>query len=317
MSAKLPITFDRVTGHIAGAGAWERLIALGLIAGSKLTTAYSHRGYIHAANLLRTTVPVRNIEVALTPDGVFAFPFSEGYWSKLLDRGFKYEEELELLFRHSVDVDYTLIDGGANFGYWSVLTSSTAYGAKTAIAIEPSSDNFAKLQHNSDLNGNRFQTMKCAIGAERGTARLSGAKHEAFSIAGDQSGEEVDVIALDDLIDSGALAANGKYLIKLDVEGVEIEAIKGCARLLQTDSVVLCEEHGSDRNHTVSRYIFDHMTLIAHDPQTGQFVTLKDLSMLDRIKVSSSAGYNVFGTSSAFWLDRFNKMNASALRHAH
>jgi hypothetical protein len=34
--------------------------------------------------------------------------------------------------------------------------------------------------------------MKCAIGASRGTARLSGTKHEAFSIAGDQSdGEEV------------------------------------------------------------------------------------------------------------------------------
>ena len=26
--------------------------------------------------------------------------------------------------------------------------------------------------------------MKCAIGAARGTARLSGTKHEAFSIAG-------------------------------------------------------------------------------------------------------------------------------------
>ena len=68
--------------------------------------------------------------------------------------------------------------------------------------------------------------MKCAIGAARGTARLSGTKHEAFSIAGDQSGgEEVPVIALNNLIDDGKVAAGGKFLIKLDVEGVEIEAI--------------------------------------------------------------------------------------------
>jgi len=34
--------------------------------------------------------------------------------------------------------------------------------------------------------------MKWPIGSARGTARLSGTKHEAFSIAGDQSdGEEV------------------------------------------------------------------------------------------------------------------------------
>ena len=58
------------------------------------------------------------------------------------------------------------------------------------------------------------------------------------------------------------------------------------------------------------------MTLIAHDPQTGQFETLKDLSMLDRIKISLSAGYNVFGTSSAFWLDRFARLNARAQRSA-
>ena len=42
----------------------------------------------------------------------------------------------------------------------------------------------------------------------RGTARLSGTKHEAFSIAGDQSdGEEVPVIALDNLLDDGKIAA--------------------------------------------------------------------------------------------------------------
>jgi len=195
----------------------------------------------------------RDIDIRLNADATFAFPYGDGYWSKLLNRSFSYENELELLFQHSADVDYTLLDCGANYGYWSVLVSSAPYGSHKAIAIEPSSQNFAKLKNNAAINGNRFEVLKCAIGATRGTARLSGTKHEAFSIAGGagEGGEEVPVIALDNLLDDGKVSASGKFLIKLDVEGVEIEAIKGGTRLLQGDSVILCEEHGNDPHHTV------------------------------------------------------------------
>jgi hypothetical protein len=163
--------------------------------------------------------------------------------------------------------------------------------------------------------------MQSAIGAARGTARLSGTKHEAFSIAGGAGagGESVPVLALDDLLDDGKISPDGKYLIKLDVEGVEIEAIKGGTRVLRGDAVVLCEEHGNDPNHTVSRYILEQtpLTLIVHDPANGRFETLTELSILDRIKVASHVGYNVFGTSSAFWQDRFRRLNATASQRVH
>ena len=313
--AQAPIQFDRASGALVGANAWERLAAMALTLGSKVGANFSHRGYNICANLLRTTLPDRGIQVRLNPDAVFEFPYGDGYWSKLLNRTYHYENELELLFRDSIDVDYTLLDCGANYGYWSVLVSSKPFGSHKAIAIEPSGQNFPKLANNAKLNGNRFEAMKCAIGAARGTARLSGTKHEAFSIAGDQTdGEEVPVIALDNLIDDGKVAAGGKFLIKLDVEGVEIEAMKGGTRLLQGDSVILCEEHGNDPQHTVSRYILDQtpMKLIVYDPSSNRLETVTDLSILDRIKVSTHVGYNVFGTASAFWLDRINALNAKA-----
>jgi len=126
----------------------------------------------------------------------------------------------------------------------------------------------------------------------------------------------VPVIALDDLLDDGKVARGGKYLIKLDVEGVEIEAIKGGSRLLAEDSVIMCEEHGSDRAHSVSRYILEQtpLTLLVYDPQTARLETVKELSILDRIKASTHIGYNVFGTASAFWQDRINALNAKASR---
>ena len=71
------------------------------------------------------------------------------------------------------------------------------------------------------------------------------------------------MVALDNLLDDGKVSPGGKFLIKLDVEGVEIEAIKGGARLLQGDSVILCEEHGNDPHHTVSRYILEQTPLEA------------------------------------------------------
>jgi FkbM family methyltransferase len=312
-----PIRFDRATGVLEGANAWERLAALALSSGSKVASNFSHRGYNGCANLLRRTLPERDIAIKLNSDATFAFPYGDGYWSKLLNRSFSYEDELELLFRDSVGVDYTLLDCGANYGYWSVLISSAPYGSHKAVAIEPSSQNFARLKHNAEINGNRFEVMKCAIGAARGTARLSGTKHEAFSIAGDGGGgEEVPVIALDNLLDDGKISADGKYLIKLDVEGVEIEAIKGGTRLLRSDSILLCEEHGNDPRHTVSRYILEQtpLKLIVYDPRSKRLETVTDLSILGRIKVSAHVGYNVFGTASAFWQDRISALNANAAR---
>jgi FkbM family methyltransferase len=315
VTAQAPIQFDRASGALEGANLWERTAALALSTGSKISSHFSHRGYIGCANLLRKTLPARNIAIKLNPDATFEFPYGDGYWSKLLNLSYQYEDELELLFRDSADVDYTLLDCGANYGYWSVLVSSKPFGSHKAIAIEPSGQNFPKLANNARVNGNRFELMKCAIGATRGTARLSGTKHEAFSIAGSQSdGEEVPVIALDNLLDDGKVAASGKFLIKLDVEGVEIEAMKGSARLLQGDSVILCEEHGNDPQHTVSRYILEQtpLKLIVFDPRSNRLETVTDLSILDRIKISTHVGYNVFGTASAFWLDRINALNAKA-----
>jgi FkbM family methyltransferase len=317
--AQPPIQFDRSTGVLEGANPWERLAAVALSSGSKIAAKFSLRGYQRCANLLRRTLPERDIAIKLNSDATFAFPYGDGYWSKLLNRSYCYEDELDLLFMDSVDVDYTLLDCGANYGYWSVLVSSAPYGSKKAIAFEPSSQNFAKLSNNARLNGNRFEANKCAIGAARGTARLSGTKHEAFSIVGEGGGgEEVPVVALDNLLDDGKVSLSGKYLIKLDVEGVEIEAMMGGTRLLQGDSVVLCEEHGSDPNHTVSRYILEKtpLKLIVYDQASNRLETVTDLSILDRIKVSTSIGYNVFGTGSAFWLGRINALNANAARRA-
>jgi len=66
----------------------------------------------------------------------------------------------------------------------------------------------------------------------------------------------------------------------------------------------------------VSRYILEKtpLKLIVYDPRSSRMETVTELSILDRIKVSSHVGYNVFGTASAFWQNRISALNANAVR---
>ena len=144
--APAPIQFDRASGALEGANLWERTAAVALATGSKISSHFSHRGYIGCANLLRKTLPARNIAIKLNPDAVFEFPYGDGYWSKLLNRSYHYEDELELLFRGAANVVYTLLDCGAYYGYWSVLVSSAPFGSHKAIAIERSEEHTSELQ---------------------------------------------------------------------------------------------------------------------------------------------------------------------------
>ena len=317
--ALAPIQFDRTSGALEGANLWERTAALALVTGSKISSHFSHRGYNGCANLLRKTLPERNIAIKLNADAVFEFPYGDGYWSKLLNRSYHYEDELELLFRDSADVDYTLIDCGANYGYWSVLVSSAplrlAQGDRDRAVV-------AEFSQACQQCRDQRQPLRADEMRDRRRARQRAAlRHQARSVqhrrrrrqrrrgsAGHRARQSASTTA--------RLSASGKYLIKLDVEGVEIEAIKGGARLLQGDSVILCEEHGNDPDHTVSRYILEQtpLKLIVYDPRSNRLETVTELSILDRIKVSSHVGYNVFGTASAFWQNRINALNANAAR---
>jgi FkbM family methyltransferase len=311
-----PLDYNRATGVLAGASALERAAAFAFKAGARTSAVWSYKGYSIGCKVVRSVLAERDIKVMLNSDAGFAFPYGDGYWSLLLDRRYHYESDIERFFLGIADADYTLIDCGANFGYWSVLVTSKPFGAHRAIAIEPSSSNFTRLSINAGLNGNRFTALKRAIGAARGTAVLSGAKHEQFSIAGGGEGEKVEVIALDNLIDDGAVPADGRYVVKLDVEGVEVDAMKGGQRLLAADTILIAEDHGHDRAHTVSRYILEQtpLKLFVHDPQSDRFEHLTELNALDRIKQFTNVGYNVLATASPYWEQRIRNLGAGSAR---
>jgi len=301
-----PLAFNRATGAIEGAGLREMALIKAFQVGARISSLWTHRGFGAGCKALRPIVPDQDMYVRLNEDSVFAFPFGDEYWSTILDRKYIYERDIDLFLHRIADTDYVFLDCGANYGYWSTLVSSRSYGCHRAVAIEPSSTNYAGLRHNAAINGHRFETIKTAIGGISGTAYLTGRKHESLSIADqDRNGEAVAMVSLDNLMDRMDLSKR-RLVVKLDVEGVEIDALIGGARLLKTDCVVICEDHGNDPHHTVSRHILAHteMRLFCFDPDAGRYIGLKDTSPLDRIKKAVNRGYNVIATSSSFWESR-------------
>jgi FkbM family methyltransferase len=298
----------------------ERLATRAFQAGAKASAPYQHRGFSVGCRVLAPIVGQRDIVVQLNDDARFAFPFGDGYWSLLLDRSFTYEDDINRVLTAVADADFAFIDCGANFGFWSVLVSSGAYGGHPALAVEPSQFNHARLLRNASLNGDRFKVMHCAIGAARGHAWLHGHKHEALSICpgGDQSASEhVEVVTLDDLLKDEPWASAPRLIVKLDVEGMEIAAIKGGPRLLQRDTMLVVEDHGSDRVHGVSRYLLGETAyrIFVFDPRSERVVPLNDVSLLDGIKANPSIGYNIYATNCRFWEDRLRRLSDGISDH--
>ena len=164
--------FDRATGVLPARRRANSCAAYAFQAGAQLSSAWSHRGFAAGCRAVRAVLSERDITVRLNDDAQFAFPYGDGYWTLLLDRNYRYEADIELFFKGIAEADYTLIDGGANYGYWSVLTTSKPFGAHRAIAIEPSSRNFAKACHNARINGNRFKPMRARSARGRACAAL-------------------------------------------------------------------------------------------------------------------------------------------------
>src|SRR5437762_14147393 len=114
------LAFDRRTGALDGATVVERLAALAFKTGARISSAWSYRGFGAGCKAVRSMLHERDIMVRLNDDALFSFPYGDSYWSLLLDTRFRYEADLELFFRGVPDVDFPLIDCGANYGYRSV-----------------------------------------------------------------------------------------------------------------------------------------------------------------------------------------------------
>ncbi len=308
-AAAQEVTFEFGTGAIIGAGPVQYAGLRAMAIAAKTLHPLDDFGFSYAARLLRTLFPSgKRVKVLYDQERTFVFPYGDGYWSLLLNRNHIYEEEVEVFLRSIKDVDYVFIDCGANYGFWSVHVTSQCFGAHPSVAIEADDETFALLDYNRILNDGRFDAMRRAVSSEDGTeVHVYGTKHEARTIVpGNPAArrQPVSTIRLDSLAGQPALRNSKPVVLKLDVEGAEIDALNGGTALLERDLVIVYEDHGSDPSHMVTRHLMDVLGMRVFAYERGGFVPVASPADLDARKKNPRRGYDFFATKSEFWQDR-------------
>lgn len=152
----------------------------------------------------------------------------------LRNRNF-YETKLLALVQEMgiVNSDSIVCDIGANIGNHSVYFGKVL-GAARVLAFEPQPHCYETLMANIALNGleERATGYNCLVGAKTGSGQL--AKFNARNLGGTAfaaSGSgDIALVALDDALAEHDLARLD--LIKIDVEGMQMEVLRGAEGIL-------------------------------------------------------------------------------------
>ena len=138
-----------------------------------------------------------------------------------------YEPFQSSLVERAVKPGMTVVDIGANIGYYSLLFGRLCGPEGVVHAFEPAPENLRLLQHNLVVNNiSNVRAYDCALGDQPGTAllRLSAENlgdHSFFATDHQRAAVEVKVMRLDDIL-SGPVD-----VIKIDIQGAEARAIAG------------------------------------------------------------------------------------------
>jgi FkbM family methyltransferase len=148
--------------------------------------------------------------------------------------------EPEVLERIASDLKegMTFLDIGPNVGYYTLLAAKCVGTSGKVVALEPDPGVLAVLQRNIEINGvGNVQVVHGAASESCGRAKLGRARSSSYS-TGLYCADAVDWIdvprySLDALINE--LGIGAVDLIKLDVEGAELEAIEGMSQILKVN----------------------------------------------------------------------------------
>jgi FkbM family methyltransferase len=128
----------------------------------------------------------------------------------------------------------TFVDVGAHVGFFSLLGAKLVGGAGRVIAVEPDPGNAESLRRNLELNQyDQVHVEQVALGAEAGTAELYIAEDSGQHSLLARSGKSVsvEVRTLDELWTAADMPPLD--VIKIDVEGAELDMLRGAKETLR------------------------------------------------------------------------------------
>jgi FkbM family methyltransferase len=151
----------------------------------------------------------------------------------------RYEPQETQLAMRLLGSGRTAVDVGANWGYFTLVCAHLVGPHGRVLALEPHPRLSAMLAENAAANAlTQVEVLKLAAGADAGARRFVDFDERAgnwgLARAAQQSEAsdfDCESVALDALLDARGLGAVD--LIKIDIEGGEVDAIRGMSDGLQ------------------------------------------------------------------------------------
>ncbi|MHC1774069.1 MAG: FkbM family methyltransferase [Lentimicrobium sp.] len=164
---------------------------------------------------------------------------------------YAYEWNVKKFFLDHLDEYSVFIDGGSCIGEYSILLSKNGI---RCFAFEPVPDTYSVLLKNLEMNnqGMVIQSFPYGLGAENAKVDFvinsinTGASHLARN--GKPGNCKVDIRTFDSVFKELNLSPDDRILFKLDVEGMETQAISGAGTFIQSFSnitFVIENEHSA------------------------------------------------------------------------
>jgi len=158
---------------------------------------------------------------------------------RLCYRGFKvYTDHAERrLLKTILSAGDVVVDAGANIGIYSEFLARRVGPTGLVNSFEPSPENFERLQCATRKLSN-VRVCQAAVGERSGRSTLYlsdklNVDHRTYMTEGDsRSGVPIDIVALDDYFKPGQRVD----LIKMDIQGYELHALRGANRVLEDNS---------------------------------------------------------------------------------
>lgn len=130
-----------------------------------------------------------------------------------------------------------VIDAGAHIGVFSIIAAKLTGNQGRVLAIEPDPNNVKFLEWNKSINSvDNIEIIPKAIYSQKTTLPffINELNSAASSlISGHHRKITVEADSLDNIIKKSNISKDKSIFLKMDIEGAEIEAIKGMQELLR------------------------------------------------------------------------------------
>lgn len=165
-----------------------------------------------------------------------------------------YESEVQEVLSRHVEPGQVTFDVGAHLGFFTLLMARLVGDQGRVVSVEPDPYMGPKLESNLKRNGTaNVAVVRAAAGAVAGERRFTPGDGGGIGHLAEDGALEVTGTTLDNLADRFGAPS----LIKVDVEGGELEVLKGAAGLLAAPNrpVLVVEVHDSGAQSDAERLL--------------------------------------------------------------